>query len=471
MRRLSLLLAAVAATLTLPAWAGTVYVPILALDDPQGATYRTRIWLTNSGPGPAQVHALFLPHAANGTKDRAKPQATSIPPGSTVVLFPELETGLLELLAPETVAIGAELRASSLVGPQEVFGSVPVVGSAEAAKAGSTLFLQGLRRTMAGVEAHLGLMNLGHRKATCGIQVFAADGRSLADVPDFPVPALSQILIEDALGILQQGQIGDVHARVSCNRPFFSYLALVETPTGEAVFVWPSATGASAFEPPGNAPGGPDDPPPPDDPPAPPPGGQSTVFTVAGTFHIPSKKNHTRIFNIDVPTNRTYGKVILDLDVTLGPWSAEPSKMHSLFWLHRGACCWPKWSENIVGYANVHGPKSRQVRIEHALDHFIGPPSWITPNFNGGFTFETGKTYHFRYEYDAAGGQVRLTVYRGGQVVKEISTAATSSEIRPPASGKFMAYFGHEPGGANGPEQPTYGWKYSNLRVEFVPKK
>ena len=481
MRRLSLvclLLAAVGAVLALPAEAGTVYVPILVLDDPNGATYRTRIWLTNSGADPAQVHALFLPQAADGAKNRGTPQTTSVPAGATVVIFPTLGTGLLELQVPETVAVGAELRATSLVGPQEVFGSVPVVGSQEAAAAGETLFLQGMRRTTSGVRAHLGVMNLGHRKADCHVQVFAANGSGLADVTDFPVPPLSQILVEDVLGILRRDQIGDVHVRVSCDRPFFSYLALAESSSGEVVFVWPSATGASTFEPPGKPPGDPPDPPPdepPEDPPPddPPPDGegQGTVFTVSGTFHTPTRKNPTKIFNIDVPTDRTYRKAILDLDVTFGAWSAEPSKMHSLFWLHRGACCWPKWSENILGYANAHGPKSSQVRIEHALDHVIGPPDWKTHVFNGGYKFEQGKTYHFRYEYDAGGGQIRLTVSLGGQVVKQISTGATTSEIRPPASGKFMAYFGHEPGGAHGPEQPTYGWKYSNLRVEFVPKK
>lgn len=480
MRRASyvcFLLAAICGTVA-PAWAGTVYVPILTFDDPGGATYRTRIWLTNAGDGPAEVHALFLAHAANGTENRSQPQSTTVAPGATVVLFSTLGTGLLELQAPATVAVGAELRATSLIGPQEVFGSVPVVGSAQAAKAGETVFLQGMRRTTSGVEAHLGLMNLGHRQASCDLQVVAADGRSLADVPGMPVPALSQVFFEDALGILRQSQIGDVHARISCNRPFFAFLALMERATGEVVFVHPSATGASTFQPPGKSPSEPPGDPPPDpgeppeEPSEPPPsgGGQGTVFSVTGTFHTPTPKNPTKIFNFDVPKNRVYSKVILDLDVTFGNWSAEPSKMHSLFWLHRGGCCWPKWSENIVGYANVHGPRSNQVRIEHALDHFIGPPSWHTPKFNGGYVFETGKTYHFRYEYDAGGGQIRLAVSVGGNVVKEISTAATTSEIHPPASGKFMAYFGHEHGGAHGPEQPTYGWKYSNLRVELVPK-
>ncbi|HLE84600.1 MAG TPA: hypothetical protein VJG13_09710 [Thermoanaerobaculia bacterium] len=69
----------------------------------------------------------------------------------------------------------------------------------------------------------------------------------------------------------------------------------------------------------------------------------------------------------------------------------------------------------------------------------------------------------------AAGGRIRLTLRLGGKVVMDTTSSATTSRIRSGASGQFMVYFGHENATIHGPERPTYNWKYSNPRVEFIP--
>lgn len=444
----------VLAAVAIPAAAGTLYVPISSPELPAGGSYKLRVWLTNSGSSPATVQILGLQGAGDGTKGRGKPETRVVPAGSTLVLFLEAEHGLLEIQAPDSVAVNAELRNTSLPGPREVFGSVPVIGSGNLAKAGETLLLQGLRRSTAGVSTHVGLVSLGHQKASCDASLHAADGRELLSA-SLSLPALSHMLFPDAL--VKERQIGDVHARISCDRPFYAYLAMIERDEGKVVFVEPSPTGGSTLEPPGAGAGA---------TPA------SFVFKLDGTFHVPSAKKPTLIRTIQAPRNQAFKRVVLEMDFTHGGWYAkEPDKNHNLFWLHRGGCCWPDWPKNILGFVNAWGPKKDNVKAIHNVDYQGRTAHDKTVSFAKGVKLEPGKTYHLRYEYDAAGGRIRLTLWSGGKVVMDTTSSATTNRIRSGASGQFMAYFGHEnvAGTGHGPERPTYNWKYSNLRVEFIP--
>lgn len=450
-----------------PLAAGTVYLPVVSLEQPADGTYKTRVWITNYGSSPAAVKLLYLPGIGDGTSQRSNPETRTVPPGTTIVLFDAAGPGMLEVEAPDEVAVSAELRNTMLLGPREVFGAVPVVGSDQAAEPGETVLLQGLRRSRYGVRSHLGFLNLGHDGASCSASLHATNGDELVGASQLPLPPLSHALIEDVVELASLQQIGDVHARISCDQPFYAYVAVHEMPTGEVVFVRPSPTGASTLEPPGDV-----EPPP---PPPPPPAAGSFVFNRSGTFHAPKRGNPLKYFNIAAPKNREFRRIVLDMDFTHGGWNgAKPEGNHSVFWLHRGACCWPAWERNIVGFVNLFGPNKNFVKAVHNLDYRGKGAYDKTVDFSRSFKPSPGKTYHVRYDYDAAGGTIRLRITQGGKVVQEATAAATTSRIRSGSSGVFMAYFGHdEPKGeclvkACGPEVPSYGWKYSNLRVEFI---
>lgn len=446
-----------------PLAAGTVYLPVLNLDQPADGIYKTRVWLTNYGSSPATVKLLYLDGVGDGTSQRGNPETRVVPPGVTLVLFDSGGPGMLEVEAPEGVAINAELRNTLLPGPREAFGSVPVVGSEELTEAGDTMVLQGLRRSKLGVRSHLALMNLGHQPASCSASLHAVNGDELVGAPQLRLPPLSHALFEDVVELTSVPQIGDVHARITCDQPAYAYVAVQERPTGEVTFLRPSPTGASTLVPPGG------------EPPPPPPQAGSFVFNRSGTFHVAKRGNALKYFNIPAPKNRAFRRIVLDMDFTHGGWNQKtPEGNHSLFWLHRGACCWPQWAENIVGFVNLFGPQKNFVKAVHNLDYQGKGPHDTTENFSRGFKAAPGQTYHLRYDYDAAGGRIRLKISQRGKVVKEATAAATASRIRSGNSGVFMAYFGHEePKGeclvkACGPEVPSYGWKYSNLRVEFI---
>lgn len=440
-----------------PAFAGTVYVPILAENGLDGTDYVTRIWLTNEGNGPQTVETLFLPNLTDGTKDREsgnKVEKTTVRAGDTVVIEVKKGAGLLEITTggndPGALAISAELRNSKQSGTKETHSVVPVMSSANVGAAGETLTLQGLRRTEGGVYTNLVMVNLGHDGAQCSVKALKASGQQLASTALLSLVPLSQVQYSDALRLLGELQVKDVHAQIQCDQPFFAYLGLYENKGGEVLLIEPSATGDSGLARPGD--GGPTVP-------------GAIVFSRNGTFHVPTPAAPTAIFNIPVPNNQTFSRVTVDVDVFMGGWSYEPSKNHNLFWLHRGACCWPQWASNMFGLVNMFGPGRNEVKVLTNADM----PRFQERSVERHVQLLEGHTYHLHYVYDAAGGTFELTITDGGQEIIKAQAGATARTIRPDNSNAFMIYFGHEDASNVANDRPTYGWKYSNLRVEFIP--
>jgi hypothetical protein len=455
--------------LALPASAGTLYVPIIEPDGAPGADYQTRVWLTNHGGQAVTVTTVRMHSVVDGTATRDTPRKHRIAAGATKVLTPGRDGGLLEIQAPPSVAVEAEIRNLGLPARQEVFSSVPVIDSASSTAGGGQVVLQGMRRTPFGVRTLLGLVNLGHQPAQCEVQRNGASGARLGGATGLVVPPLSHLPVADVLELLDVTEMADANATVSCSHRFFAYLAITSTATGGTVFVEPSATGASTLQPPsansggGGGGGG---------------GGQSggdttsdgksIVYTRNGLIHVPKPNDPTWTHDIRTPPNTDFGKVVVEVDFTVGKWdSKEPNKAHSIFWLHRGGT-WPKWANNMIGYGNAFGPGSNQVKVAHNINASSRP----YPKLASRVKLERGRTYRLRYVYDAAGNKITMQVSQGGRVLGTSSSKARVRRIRSDGTGLFMLYFGHTrhdgPGKA-GPEKPTYGWKYSNARVEFHP--
>lgn len=458
MRRVALVCLALALAAG-PAFAGTVYVPILTENGEDPTEYVTRIWLTNNGPGPQTVETLLLPMNSDGTAGREnaekKVDTTVVQAGTTAVLEVTGPAGLLEVTTldrnPDALSVNAELRNAEQSGATETHSVVPVLASSTIGEAGTDLTLQGLRRTVDGVFTNVVLTNLGHAETQCTVKVFRAAGTQIAGTALLSLKPLSQVQFPDALATLGEEQVRDVNAQVSCDQPFFAYLTLYEREEGEALVVGPSVRGDSAFSRPGdNRPSVPG----------------AVLFTQNGTFHEATPGEPTRIFNIPVPGDRTFSRIEVNFDVFNGGWSWEPSANHSLFWLHRGACCWPKWAGNIFGFANAFGPGRNEIKVATNADM---PKFHERVAFRRGVPFLEGHSYHLEYVYDTAGGAFQLIVTEDGQEVVTVQNAASANVVRSDKSEAFMIYFGHEDATGVGPERPTYGWKYSNLRVEFIP--
>ena len=438
-----------------PAFGGTVYVPILSENGSDDTTYLTRVWLTNHGNGPQSVETLLLADNTNGTnRDGKKSSKTSIPAGGTVVLEVESGPGLLEIIASGAkagdLAISAEVRNPDQKGAQETHSVVPIISSENARAGGDILALQGLRRT-GGVFTNLVVVNLGHSAAQCSVKVFRAGGDQIASTALLSLKALTQVQFPDALNSLGEKSARDVNSQVECDQPFFAYLTLYEQGSGEVLVLEPSASGDSSLAAPGE-----------EEPPSVP---GAILFTQKGTFHIPTPGNPTAIYNIPVPKDRTFSNVTVDLDVFIAGWyNKDPSGLHSLFWLHRGACCWPKWARNITGFANVFGPNRNVVKVISNMD--MG--QFDKSRGEKGVSLQPGQTYHVRFEYNTSTGTSYLQLTQGGSEVAFITMPTTVNRLQADGTEAWMIYFGHE-FTTHGEERPSFGWRYENLRVEFLP--
>jgi hypothetical protein len=88
-----------------------------------------------------------------------------------------------------------------------------------------------------------------------------------------------------------------------------------------------------------------------------------------------------------------------------------------------------------------------------------------------GAALQPGQTYHAHFEYDTSKGVAFLEISQGGSQVVFITMPTTVNRLVPDPSQAWMIYFGHqnELNSGNGAERPSYGWKFQNLRVEFLP--
>ncbi|HEX5718297.1 MAG TPA: hypothetical protein VF179_19200 [Thermoanaerobaculia bacterium] len=440
---------AVAALSLSPAFAGFVYIPVLDRNGPGGSTHLTEVWLSNSGPQERRYGTLFLPAGTNGTQ-RPVPstKATLLPlrTNKLVGISSPDAPGLLEIEAVTQVFVHARMAnspASGFAGTTEV----PVISSDNALTAGSSAHLQGLFRDQAGSYTDLAVVNLSNREAACDIQVFRADGTQLGGTARVSVQPLSLRSFGDALLLLGAPSIADARAQVTCNQLFFAFAPVFTASRTLLSFVTPSASGASTLPGPAG--------------PGPTPG--AIVFERTGQVHLPVAGQEVRIINVPVPQPLALRRFVAEWDVVPGPWTpSKPDGNHNLIWIHRG-----KYRSNTIANVNTFGPPRSGIKNTQNVDMAAKAVTMQEVPL----TFQQGVSYHVRYVYDAEINKITMTVTSGGTTVSilEMNGSATNKTITVPAAGLFVQ-FGHTAAqAAGGIEFPTYGWVYSNLRIEMTP--
>ncbi len=187
-----------------------------------------------------------------------------------------------------------------------------------------------------------------------------------------------------------------------------------------------------------------------------------------GVFHVPNRAEPTAQYDIPLPPDAEYGVVEVTLDVTHGGWFPDdPAGLHNLFWLHRGTFNDFTWVGGVLGYVNVRGPNTNIVRTRHDLDVADLADS---QNFNiNGISLQPDLTYTLFYRYDAAGGEVRVELTESGQMVAQGTDVPTTDLVRNTEGGYFIYFANGTDVEQPGPEVPSLGWTYANLRVEFIP--
>lgn len=449
-KRLALGIAFVVAALSVsPAFAGFVYIPVLDRNGSGGSTHRTEVWLSNSGPQERRYGALFLPAGTDGTQ-RPVPstKATLLPlrTGKLAGLGSPGAPGLLEIEAGTQVLVHARMAnspASGFAGTTEV----PVISSDNALAAGTAAHLQGLFRDVSGSYTDLGVVNLTNQAAACDISFFRADGTQIGGTARVAVQPLSLRHFADALLLLGAPSIADARAQVTCNQLFFAFAPVFTASRTLLTFVTPSASGASTLAGPTS--------------PGPAPG--AIVFERSGQVHAPVLGQEIRTINVPVAQPLTLRRFIAEWDVVAGPWTgSKPDGNHNLIWVHRG-----KYRSNTLANVNTFGPPRSGIKNTQNTD--MAAKAITTQEVP--LIFQQGVSYHLRYVYDAEINKITLTITSGGATVAtlEMNGSALNNRITVPATGLYVQ-FGHTAAqAAGGIEFPTYGWVYSNLRIEMQP--
>lgn len=441
--------ALVAALSASPVFAGFVYVPVLDRNGPSGSSHVTEVWLSNSGSQERRYGVLFLPAETDGTQRPEPSTKASLPPlrtGKLVGISAPGAPGLLEIEAGTQVLVHARMASS----PASGFAAgteVPVISSDNALAAAETAHLQGLYRDLSGAYTDLDIVNLATRTATCDVRFFRADGTQIGGTASITAPPLSLRHFGDVFLLLGTTSIADARSEVTCDQQFFAF-APVFTPARTLLsFATPSASGASTL--PGPA--------------GPGPSPDAIVFERSGVVHAPSIGAEIKILNVPVPRALALRKAIVEWDIVPGPWTAsKPDGNHNLIWIHRG-----KYRSNTVANVNAFGPPRSGIKNTQNLD--LAAKAVTLKEVP--LTFQEGVLYHLRYVYDAESNRITLTISSGGATLATLEMAGTArnGSLAVPAGG-LTVQFGHTAAqAAGGIEFPTYGWVYSNLRVELQP--
>jgi len=252
---------------------------------------------------------------------------------------------------------------------------------------------------------------------------------------------------DDALGVLPEDQA--VSAQVSCSQPFYAFAVAVNPATSEVSFATPESDMALKAAAPKT-------------PRAAIASKGTIVFNAPGLLHKASKQNEKGTIRIPVPQALSLRQMTIDWDVNPGPWSTKNrAGAHALIWLYRG-----KFRSNTVANVNFYGPNKNFMKVNQNIDL----PQGANTNASGNMKLVQGQTFHYHYVYDAAAMAILVTVSQNGHVLKTVRlpASAANNALTVPAAG-LISEFGHY-STQSGPEVPTWGWSYSNLRVEMVQR-
>lgn len=459
-------------TSLVPAFAGTVYVPVAPPQKIGDVTFRTQVVVSNPGDVASRLTTTFIASGSDGSKAGAAPATVTVPANGTLVLSNLTRTGregMLEISGDPRIAVSARLEGTSRSGRLLSSAPLPVVGSDHVVPGGAAAQLQGIARTVAGMQHRFGVINLGVEEAACTLTAYRAGGAPAGKPTRFSVPPLSHNTVAAPLAAFGSALFTEARVEVSCDSSFYVY-AVQLSPLGAAAVSGPSVTLESdlvaARELAGVAEGGlPDD---------------GTVgdgigdfgddqgeeegesgddssaaavisqdqLTVRGLFLNARKGNSYRMFDLPLRPGVRYKRITMDFDLYLHKW-VNPL-FHVVSALRRN-------DRTLYAGLILRGDRAKTVldlgKDELARD--TGP-------------WKQRSNYHIRVVTDAQAQRVTLEVLQGGRLVHTLSGPMTTRDLSVTSGTKMRVDFGGTKV-ADGAYFPPVGWKYSNLVVKAEP--
>jgi hypothetical protein len=452
----SAILLAIMVAGALPAFAGSVYVPLATQRDIGPYSFSTEVTVANkAGTENRRFRSFFIPSGVDGTiRPEGTVSLTTVVAGTSNRFIVDLDSndkGMLEIDGAPQIAVAARLVASQ-DGEEVSRVNLPVISSDNVIKAGETAYLLAWdRNTQTGDVVDFGLMNLSTEGNSCELDVVDADGNELISTLLLALHPLSHVQFEDALGLIGVDGVELARVGVTCNHDFYIYSLRYNLGSGDLSFQTPAGTGLSTLGL--------------DNGVAPPPPASgcnngNICFTETGIFHTPTPGFPVRRISYD-PPDGTYQRLFARVEVRNGGWNpANPSGTHNIFWLVRDR------NRDMFGYVNVRGPNTNDLFVRHGFNLGQGDK----PRLSSGFQFPVGATYRFEYTYDTAARLIELIVFNeSGTPILNLRGTPNINNINMDPGQQVLLDFGFRQG-VNPNEPATYGWDYKNLLIELTPK-
>lgn len=419
--------------------AGTVYLPLSGYELVGSKGWEPVAFVTNGSSVAGEFKQLLLHADTDGTTRPPNPTAQQVAAGESagLALSPTFE-GLLELSGPAGFSFSGRLDRTD--GSDSV--ELPILSSETAAAAGSTLYLQGLRRGTT-LATDWTIVNLGWTAANCSISAFSVDGGPIGPAATVTVKPLSTRVFADVLQILGLAAADYVRGQVSCDQMFYSFAMARDAENGDIGLIEPSGRGNSGLVLPGeggnfSCPAG------------------AACFEAKGLAFKPTENEPTKGFNFAVPPG-TYERIHFEMDVKHGGWNAEkPSGKHMLFWLVKNR------NYYMYGYSNFEGPSKNNVFFRHGVG--LTHPEKI--KLSDSFAAQPGHTYHLDYTYDTRENFLSLVISENGAEVASIHGQPNVNAIDFAGGDEGVLGIGFD--GSNPAERPTYGWEYRDIKIQWL---
>jgi len=438
MRKTVLLGAIALCTSLVPAFAGEVYVPFVVNKNINGATYRTRVWVTNTSTATQKANIRFLAENTDGTQP-GSPSTVSVAAGATVVLTnlaPADNRGMMEVSGPAALVVTSRLEVVAGDGSYLANAGVPAVAVANVIAAGKTAELQGLERTQRGTITDYGLLNLNATSTQCTIKAFRANNSQISKTVVLTLPPLSMRYYGEALATLGQTIIADVRMETTCDKQFFPYAVIYKPGSPETFFVTPSGTLDGDLVPGAGGGGGN-------------PSG-TVVFQQAGTYLAAKQGDSYKSFTLPLLNGVLYKKATVDFDMFIGRFPKG---------LFAGVMSLRRNDRTLFYGLIIRGDRQKTV-----LD--MGIKDDVVTGGNGGPWAEQ-TTFHVNIDYDTPSGDLTFKVYQGGNLVQTLVGRLNHPDLVQ-SNNVVSVDFGMT-GIADGAYFPPIGWTFSNLKVTFVP--
>ena len=181
-------------------------------------------------------------------------------------------------------------------------------------------------------------------------------------------------------------------------------------------------------------------------------------LALAGEFHRATAEQPDFETRLDTPPG-TYRRAVFRFRVRHGGWNRVPSRNQNLFWLARDK------HVDLFGFGVARGPGGPP-QVFYRTDWGVNHTN--KQRVTKSFLMQAGETYDVRFDFDAGGGRILLTLAdSSGTEVMRSAGVPNIAEI-PFASGRKIAVgFGFRGEHENEPAQP--GWAWSDLRIKLEP--